>query len=125
MLGIAIYKILPFLNGGQKLYEHVNTCSNIVSTFSVLLMGFLSTIIVIISGIKDSFFFRAYTSSGHLDTFMIYYFFTVISLLITHLLSIAALSDFFWFKVMIASVIMNVGQIVLLVIVTYRISKTE
>ncbi len=110
------------LGDGKELYKNAVTCSNIVSTFSVLLMGFLPTIIVIISGIKDSFFFKAYRNSGHLDSFMIYYFFTVISLLLTHLLSIASLSSFFWFKIMIASVIMNVCQVSLLVIVTYKIS---
>ena len=122
---MVIYKTLPLLGDGATLYKHINTCSNIVSTFSVLLMGFLSTIIVIISGIKDSFFFRAYKNSGQLGTFMIYYFFTVLSLLLTHLLSIASMSSFYWFKVMIASVIMNVFQITLLVIVTYRISVKE
>jgi len=107
---------------GSNLYANIQVVSNVVSTFCVALVGFLSGIIVLISGLKDSYFFRVYKNSGHMDNFLFYYFFTLISLFVTHLLSIAAISGYLWMKAMIASISMNVCQIIFLIIITYCVS---
>ena len=104
------------------MFSNVETVSNIVSTFCVALIGFLSGIIVILSGLKDSHFFRNYKAAGHLNDFLFYYFFTIISLIFTHLTSIAAISSYMWMKAMIASIIMNVVQIIFLITITHFVS---
>ena len=122
IIGLVIYKTLPIFGTGKILFENVSTVANIVSTFCVALIGFLSGIIVILSGLKDSFFFRSYKNSGHLNNFLFYYFFTIISLIVTHLISIASISSYFWMKVLIASITMNVLQIIFLITITHFVS---
>jgi len=74
------------------------------------------------SGLKDSHFFRSYRANGSLNNFLFYYFFTLVSLFVTHLTTIAAISNYLWMKAMIASIIMNVIQIVFLITVTHFVS---
>jgi len=122
IIGLIIYSLLPFVGSGEELFNKIGVVASIISTFCVALIGFLSGIIVIMSGLKDSHFFRSYKQSGHLNDFLFYYFFTIISLIVTHLLSIAAISSYFWMKLMIASILTNVMQIIFLITITHCVS---
>lgn len=86
------------------------------------MVGFLSTILVLITSLKDSYFYRKYKQYGHLTNFLFYYFFTTVSLFITHLLTIAALAGYGWFKAMLSSVVMNVFQIIFIIMVSHSVS---
>ena len=105
------------------LFSHVNTISDIISTFCIALIGTQSGVIVIITGLKDSYFMKLYKQKGPLDDFLFVYFLTMVCLMLTHIFSIAAFGGLIWFKIMIASMVMNICQFAFIVIVVYSVHK--
>lgn len=64
---------------------------------------------------------KLYIAHGHFKTYMFLYFFTVVSLVLTHLFSIAAFYSITWFNIMLASMIVNILQFVLIVMITWSV----
>jgi hypothetical protein len=114
---------LNILNGGRYIYTaHAEAVSNIVSTFCVLLIGILSAVIVLVTGMKDSYFARKYRSSGALKNLLYFYLFTISTVFVTHLLTIASFSAYYLFKLMLAALITNNFQVILIAFICHHVA---
>lgn len=105
----------------KEMFCHVDVVSDIISTFCIALIGTMSAVIVIITGLKDSYYMRIYIAHGHFKRYVFLYFFTIISLVLTHLFSIAAFYSIIWFDLMLASMIVNIIQFIFIISITWSV----
>lgn len=110
---------------GIELYNHRDVACNIVSTFSIALVGILAGIVAIVTSMKDSSYTRYFKEAGHRGDYLYCYGMVIVFVFFTHCCSILALSNFFWFKMMITSMVLNIIQAVLLIISAYCISHAN
>jgi len=110
---------------GAELYKHSDVACNIVSTFSIALVGILAGIVAIVTSMKDSSYTRYFKEAGHRGDYLYCYGMVIVFVFFTHCCSILALSSFFWFKMMITSMVLNIIQAILLTISAYCISHAN
>ena len=110
---------------GAGLYEHRDVACNIVSTFSMALVGILAGIVVVVTSMKESAYTIYFKEAGHKGDYLYCYGMTIVFIFFTHCTSILALSSFFWFQMMITSMVLNIIQTVLLAISAYYISHAN
>lgn len=124
---VALFRLLDvvFDGMGAELYKHRSVACNIVSTFSIALVGILAGIVAIVTSMKDSAYTRYFKEAGHRGDYLYCYGLTIVSIFFTHCCSILALSSFIWFKIMITSMTMNIVQAILLAISAYSISQAN
>lgn len=111
---------------GSNLFAKVEAIATIVSTFALALVSLLAGIIVLVTSLKDSYFSRRFKSSGGYSDYMFIYFYTIVTIFFTHCSTIPAHVSFFWFKVMLSAMCVNILLTLLLTISAYCLtSKNE
>lgn len=126
MIGTAISYLclsLIFNDFGIELYKMTINISGIVATYALTLVSLLGGIVVIITSLKDSYYSRVFKSSGGYSDYMFIYFNTIISIFITHCMTIPAHVNFYWFKIMLSSMFFNTLQTLFLIISAFCLSS--
>lgn len=90
--------------------------ANITASFAYTMMGFLAAVITILFAVTSTRSFKKYAQDGHLSVLFYFYFWTLISLIVTGVLSLFNYSDginVWWFRTLIMSFVNNLVQIVM------------
>lgn len=126
VFGLLFFFLDWAFNGmGKELYTHRDVACNIVSTFSIALVGILAGIVVLVTSLSDSAYTRYFKEAGHRGDYLTCYVVSIGFIFFTHCSAILALSNFIWFKIMITSMMLNIIQAILLAISAYSISHAN
>lgn len=117
--GPILYKIynaicsqnVNFVIGLAK--QRVNI-SIVIATFSFTMLGFLAAIITVLFGVTKSQAFQQYRRKGYFDLLIFVYWFAILNLVATFILSILGFSNNFFpllFKSMLMSTVNNIFQL--------------
>lgn len=77
-------------NGGVRLNftpEKANL-SIVIGTFSFTMLGFMATIITLLTILESKLHFKKYKKNGYLETFFFFYFYAIVNLFATFMLSV-------------------------------------
>jgi hypothetical protein len=88
------------------------------------MVGFLAGIVVFITSMKDSYWMRVFELHGGRADYLFIYFTSIVFLFVTHTLSIAAISNYLVFKIMLASMLVNIFHVIWISISTYCITSS-
>lgn len=84
-----VYKLLANYYGYRFGFsEQVINLSIVVSSFSFTMLGFVATVVTLITVMEDRFHFKRYRKKGYLETFFHIYFITIGNLFATFVVSI-------------------------------------
>ncbi|POZ51889.1 hypothetical protein AADEFJLK_02107 [Methylovulum psychrotolerans] len=100
--------------------------SIVTATFAFTMLGFLAAIITVLFALGTSGAFKAYKRRGYLDVFFGVYFFAVISLFATFILSILNFSHLenpLIFRLTIMALIDNIVQLILITFIIIVLTK--
>lgn len=99
-----------FFNFHLNLVDKKTEICLTVASFSFTLLGFLAAAITVFFGIGGKRIITRYKNNGHLTTFIIFYFFSIVNLFLTFGLSVVTLgknAPIVSFDLMVASLLNN------------------
>lgn len=87
------YKYGQPYSGFQRfgLTTNAKDISILVATFSFSMLGFLATVITIITALNDKLRFKVYKRKGYLEDFLFFYFLTILNLFVGFVIAIIKL----------------------------------
>lgn len=78
--------------------------------------------VAIATSLRDSYWMRRFRKNGMRD-YLFYYGFTIVCLLLTHISAVYALMNYTWFRITIASALMNTVQVLWVMYGAHRITE--
>ncbi len=122
-----MYKIVnsKYFNFHFNLVDKKTDICLTIASFSFTLLGFLAAAITIFFGISGKRFVNRYRKNGHLTTFIMFYFFSIICLFLTFGLSVVSLgrnAPVVLFDVLTASLVNNFIHALLLTYIVIHLA---
>ena len=94
-----------------------------IATLTLTLISIMGGAVAFAAATKDSYWIRRFKSTGLMDQFLILYGITLISLFITHILSIYIMIDAVSFRILMASCITNILQVLIVMANAHNIAS--
>jgi hypothetical protein len=94
-----------------------------IATLTLAMISIMGGAVAFAAATKDSYWIRRFKSTGLMDHFLILYGITLVSLFVTHILSIYIMIDAVSFRILMASCVTNILQVLLVMANAHNIAS--